>query len=84
MVAQKSKLSRSLAGLIAGVVCSAAEFTAPVTAAKLTPVRAAYIPVVSWLPAWVAKEKGIFEANGLDVTGLSWKPLNVKVTPGGK
>jgi NitT/TauT family transport system substrate-binding protein len=68
MVAQKSKLSRSLAGLIAGVVCIAAEFTAPVTAAKLTPVRAAYIPVVSWLPAWVAKEKGIFEANGLDVT----------------
>ncbi len=24
------------------------------------------------------------KANGLDVTGLSWKPLNVKVTPGGK
>jgi NitT/TauT family transport system substrate-binding protein len=80
MVAQKSKLSRSLAGLIAGVVCIAAEFTAPVTAAQLTPVRAAYIPVVSWLPAWVAKEKGIFEANGLDVT-LS-VTQNLSVLPG--
>jgi NitT/TauT family transport system substrate-binding protein len=80
MVARKSRLSRSLAGLIAGVVCIAAEFIAPVTAAKLTPVRAAYIPVVSWLPAWVAKEKGIFEANGLDVT-LS-VTQNLSVLPG--
>ena len=31
-------------------------------------VRAAYIPVVTWLPAWVAKEKGFFAAHGLDVT----------------
>ena len=30
-------------------------------------VRAAYIPVVTWLPAWVAKEKGFFAAHGLDV-----------------
>jgi NitT/TauT family transport system substrate-binding protein len=32
------------------------------------PIRAAYIPVVTWLPAWVAKEKGFFAAHGLDVT----------------
>ena len=31
-------------------------------------IRAAYIPVVTWLPAWVAKEKGFFAAHGLDVT----------------
>ena len=31
-------------------------------AAALTPIRAAYIPVVTWLPAWVAKEKGMFAA----------------------
>ena len=31
-------------------------------------VRAAYIPVVTWLPAWVAKEKGFFAAHGLNVT----------------
>jgi ABC-type nitrate/sulfonate/bicarbonate transport system substrate-binding protein len=35
---------------------------------KLTPVRVAYVPVVTWLPAYVAKDKGIFEKHGLDVT----------------
>lgn len=35
---------------------------------KLTQVRAAYVPVATWLPAWVAKDKGIFEKHGLDVT----------------
>jgi ABC-type nitrate/sulfonate/bicarbonate transport system substrate-binding protein len=34
----------------------------------LTPLRVAYVPVATWLPAWVAKEKGIFKNNGLDVT----------------
>jgi len=67
-MAQGFNLSRSLAVLIASVFCVQAEFAAPAIAAKLTPVRAAYIPVVSWLPAWVAKEKGYFENNGLDVT----------------
>ena len=80
MMTQKLRLSPSLAVLIAGVFCISAEFIAPATAAKLTPVRAAYIPVVSWLPAWVAKEKGIFETNGLDVT-LS-VTQNLSVLPG--
>jgi ABC-type nitrate/sulfonate/bicarbonate transport system substrate-binding protein len=31
-------------------------------------VRGAFIPVVTRLPAWVAKEKGFFAAHGLDVT----------------
>jgi ABC-type nitrate/sulfonate/bicarbonate transport system substrate-binding protein len=35
---------------------------------KLTPIRAAYVPVATWLPAWVAKDKGVFEKHGLDVT----------------
>jgi NitT/TauT family transport system substrate-binding protein len=30
-------------------------------------VRAAYVPVATWLPAWVAKDKGIFAKHGLDV-----------------
>ena len=34
----------------------------------LTPVRAAYVPVATWLPAWVALDKGIFAKHGLDVT----------------
>jgi ABC-type nitrate/sulfonate/bicarbonate transport system substrate-binding protein len=35
---------------------------------KLTPIRAAYVPVATWLPAWVALDKGIFAKHGLDVT----------------
>ena len=35
---------------------------------KPTPVRAAYVPVATWLPAWVALDKGIFAKHGLDVT----------------
>jgi NitT/TauT family transport system substrate-binding protein len=37
-------------------------------AQQKTALRVAYIPVVTWLPALVAKEDGIFEKNGLDVT----------------
>lgn len=37
-------------------------------AQQTTQLRVAYIPVVTWLPALVAKEEGIFEKNGLDVT----------------
>jgi NitT/TauT family transport system substrate-binding protein len=80
MVVRRLKLSRSLVVLIVGVLCGGAALVSPATAEKLTPVRAAYIPVVSWLPAWVAKEKGIFEKNGLDVT-LS-VTQNLSVLPG--
>jgi len=79
-VAQKLKLSRSFAVVVAGILCIGAGGDAPAIAVQLTPVRAAYIPVVSWLPAWVAKEKGFFEQNGLDVT-LS-VTQNLSVLPG--
>ena len=79
-MAEKLKLSRSFAVVAASILCIGAGFDAPATAAQLTPVRAAYIPVVSWLPAWVAKEKGFFEKNGLDVT-LS-VTQNLSVLPG--
>ena len=36
-------------------------------AQQRTALRVAYIPVVTWLPALVAKEEGIFEKHGLDV-----------------
>jgi len=32
------------------------------------PVRAAYVPAVTWLPAWVAQDQGIFAKNGLEVS----------------
>jgi NitT/TauT family transport system substrate-binding protein len=47
---------------------------------KLVAVRAAYIPVVTWLPAWVAKEKGFFAKHNLDVT-LS-VAQNLSILPG--
>ena len=43
-------------------------------------VRAAYIPVITWLPAWVAKEKGFFAKHNLDVT-LS-VAQNLSILPG--
>lgn len=63
---------------IATVLCIAAPGMAANTG--LTPVRAAYIPVVTWLPAWVAKDKGLFEKNGLDVTLTATQ--NLSVLPG--
>jgi len=57
---------RCLAAFIVGMLCLALMPSA--RAAGLQSVRAAYIPVINWLPAWVAKEKGIFEKNGLDVS----------------
>jgi ABC-type nitrate/sulfonate/bicarbonate transport system substrate-binding protein len=47
---------------------------------KLTPLRVAYVPVATWLPAWVAKDTGIFERHGLDV---SLTPIqNLSLLPG--
>ena len=69
--------------MLAGLLCSALS-TGSVALAQgakaPAPVRAAYIPVVTWLPAWVAKEKGFFAAHGLDVT-LS-PAQNLSVLPG--
>jgi NitT/TauT family transport system substrate-binding protein len=80
MVRQTLKLLRSRTVLIAGVLCLGAQFIPAAGAANLTPVRAAYIPVVSWLPAWVAKDRGFFEKNGLDVTLTATQ--NLSVLPG--
>ncbi|MEI7530751.1 MAG: ABC transporter substrate-binding protein [Betaproteobacteria bacterium] len=54
-----------LGGILAIFNCG---LTQSVFAQTLTPIRAAYVPAATWLPAWVAKDKGIFENNGLDVT----------------
>lgn len=37
-------------------------------AQNLKQIRAAYVPAVTWLPARVAKDKGFFQKNGLDVS----------------
>lgn len=43
-------------------------------------IRAAYIPVATWLPAWVAQDKGIFAKHGLDVSMMQVQ--NVAMLPG--
>jgi NitT/TauT family transport system substrate-binding protein len=72
---------RSLtAGTVAVAFTALALVAAPTRAQAPTPVRAAYIPVITWLPAWVAKEKGFFAKHGLDVT-LS-VAQNLSILPG--
>src|SRR5262245_42989644 len=46
----------------------------------LIPVRAAYVPVATWLPAWVALDKGIFAKHGLAVTLTAIQ--NLSLLPG--
>jgi NitT/TauT family transport system substrate-binding protein len=73
------ELFRWFAVLIAIVSCIDAPGT-PADSAEMTPVRAAYIPVVTWLPAWIAKDKGFFEKNGLSVSLTVTQ--NLSVLPG--
>jgi NitT/TauT family transport system substrate-binding protein len=63
----RTRWYRGMVCMLASVLALAAPPTAGSQPAP-TPIRAAYIPVVTWLPAWVAKEKGMFAARGLDVT----------------
>jgi NitT/TauT family transport system substrate-binding protein len=73
------KLFRWLAVLIAIVFCINIP-SLPANGAERTAVRAAYIPVVTWLPAWVAKDKGFFQKNGLDVSLTVTQ--NLSILPG--
>jgi NitT/TauT family transport system substrate-binding protein len=50
------------------LVMAVALFSGTGIAEAATALRVAYIPVVTWLPAWVAKEQGFFERAGLDVS----------------
>lgn len=47
--------------------------------AQLTPIRLLYPPIVDVLPAYVAKDRGIFEKHGLDVTMTVAQNLPVTV-----
>lgn len=42
--------------------------SAPAQTPNKAQIRAAYIPVVTWLPAMVALDTGIFDRHGLEVT----------------
>jgi NitT/TauT family transport system substrate-binding protein len=78
-VVRRLELFRWFAVLIA-VVFGIEPFSMTARSAGMTRVRAAYIPVVTWLPAWVAKDKNIFQKNGLDVSLTVTQ--NLSVLPG--
>lgn len=63
-----SSLARLLIAFISAITLYLFHHASADAQDKLTKVRAAYVPVATWLPAWVAKAEGIFEKHGLDVT----------------
>ena len=46
----------------------AAESRAQAVTAVKTPLRVAYVPAITWLVSWIAKDRGFFDLHGLDVT----------------
>jgi NitT/TauT family transport system substrate-binding protein len=77
----RSVTRRAACVLLSGLaLMPVAPVVAQAPAGKPVAVRAAYIPVITWLPAWVAKEKGFFAKHDLDVT-LS-VAQNLSILPG--
>ena len=77
----RSVTRRAVCVLLSGLsLMPVAPVVAQAPTEKPVVVRAAYIPVITWLPAWVAKEKGFFAKHNLDVT-LSIAQ-NLSVLPG--
>jgi ABC-type nitrate/sulfonate/bicarbonate transport system substrate-binding protein len=64
----------SLVIVVVSLVCLGASLSSAVAQEK-TKVRAAYVPVATWLPLWVAQDMGAFEKNGLDVSLTSFRSL---------
>jgi NitT/TauT family transport system substrate-binding protein len=61
--------TRSTRAAMAALVAAIMGVSSPTSAqTPKIPIRAAYVPVVTWLPSWVAKDTGIFEKQGLDVS----------------
>jgi NitT/TauT family transport system substrate-binding protein len=77
----RSVSRRTICAVMSGLMLTPiVPVAAQAPAEKPVAVRAAYIPVITWLPAWVAKEKGFFAKHNLDVT-LS-VAQNLSVLPG--
>ena len=62
-----SALGRKVALLTAAATMFGVSVTAAQSQTKI-PLRVAYTGVITWLPAMIAKEDGLFEKNGLDVS----------------
>ncbi|HEY4919540.1 MAG TPA: ABC transporter substrate-binding protein [Xanthobacteraceae bacterium] len=65
---------------VAALMLLAPFLAAQPAAAQKIKVRAAYVPAVTWLSAWVAKEEGYFDAQGLDVSFIAVQ--NISLVPG--
>jgi len=63
----QSAIGRKFALLAATLAMFGVSATAAQSQSK-TPLRVAYTGVITWLPAMIAKEDGLFDKNGLDVT----------------
>jgi ABC-type nitrate/sulfonate/bicarbonate transport system substrate-binding protein len=61
-----ARLRRHALALTAALALCAASHGAA-SAQEKVKLRIAYIPVITWLPAMVAKDEGLFDKNGLDV-----------------
>jgi len=64
---KRRNLCACVIGFLVIVGFLASPILVPAQPVQRTAVRAAYIPATSWLPAWVAKDKGFFTEHGLDV-----------------
>jgi NitT/TauT family transport system substrate-binding protein len=51
-----------------GIFCALSLLTGGASAAELQKINVGYVPVADFAPLFVAKDKGIFEKHGLDVT----------------
>ena len=63
----RSAMGRKITLLAATLAAFGASVTVAQSQNKI-PLRVAYTGVITWLPAMIAKEDGIFDKNGLDVT----------------
>ena len=73
---------RNLCSAVFVLLVGWGSYATPAHAAPDAPLalRVAYVPVVTWLPAWVAKEKGFFAAHGLNVSLTAAQ--NLSILPG--
>jgi NitT/TauT family transport system substrate-binding protein len=68
MLMNRPKLAFASLALALSVAAGSLSWFDVANAQNLKQIRAAYVPAVTWLPVRVAKDKGFFAKNGLDVS----------------
>lgn len=83
----QSLLQRGRCRRAAAITAIAAALLTPCSQAlaqAATPLRVAYVPIATWTIAWVAKDQGIFQKHGLDVTFTSVQNISLLPATVGK